>query len=287
MRLSPRIQKGRGPEEESPQSQRDNKILCEAPSLPAPLHLSTLFTHKSKRLLLCAHGQITFSSISQPPMTAARIHNPSKTHIVNSKRGFTLPTPLLLADPSNWPVPSRLSLAPLLPQPSRQRLRLPRFPKPSGPQFLLQHSDLHKVRQESGKAKRRRSDLPQPSSLSQKKNKPNASPTRTLPQHSERIDTIQCEYPQRSARAGALGVGDLANSRASALAHPFSPSSERFVRGYHSGSLPCCSSFFTDWLQSAAWQPRRTKGSRSTGIEGTERIDRQRTEGGMQGGRHI
>lgn len=183
MRLSPWIQKGRGPEEESPRSQRDNKILCEAPSLPAPLHLSTLFTHKSKRLLLCAHGQITFSSISQPPMTAARIHIPSKTHIVNSKRGFTLPTPLLLEVPLNWPVPSRLSLAPLLPQPSRQRLGLPLFPKPSGPQFLLQHSDLHKVRQGSGKAKRSLSDLPQPSSLSQKKQTQRLPNTDTAPAH--------------------------------------------------------------------------------------------------------
>lgn len=111
MRLSPWSQKGRGPEEESPQSQKDNKILFEAPSLPALLHLSTLFTHKPKRLLLCAHGQITFSSISQPPMTAARILIPSKTPIVNSKKGLT---PLLVA------VPSRLSLAPLSISPALQ-----------------------------------------------------------------------------------------------------------------------------------------------------------------------
>lgn len=35
-----------------------------SPSLPS-LHLSTLFTHKSRCLLMCVHGHITFPSISQ------------------------------------------------------------------------------------------------------------------------------------------------------------------------------------------------------------------------------
>lgn len=88
-----------------------------SPFLPS-LHLSTLFTHKSRRLLMCVHGHITFPSISQSFYDRHPYSHPQQNSSCEAEggggvlEGEKLP---FLSKSSSWPVLTHSSLAPLFP----------------------------------------------------------------------------------------------------------------------------------------------------------------------------
>lgn len=131
MRLPPRIQKkGAGRRRRAPKAKGIIRYYSKPPSLPSSTSPLCLHTHPNASF--CVYADISHFHQFLGHCDSHPYPHPQQNSHWTSRKGFAPFTPFLFAVPSNWPIPSRLSLAPLLPQPSRQPLRLPLFPKPSG-----------------------------------------------------------------------------------------------------------------------------------------------------------